>query len=64
MFNTVSVFVSPYLKESHHEFEFRNRTHTVPGDGYINFDDTEIFKLFRRHLFNCYGCFRAYAHAA
>jgi hypothetical protein len=51
------------FEEHNHEPEFCNRTHTGACDGHINFVDPQIFKLFRRYLFNCDGRFGANASA-
>lgn len=44
-----------FFKASHHEYEYRDRTHTGNCNRYINFADSEVFKLFCGRIFDRRG---------
>jgi hypothetical protein len=44
-----------YFEESTDEYERRHRTHTGNCDGYINFADAKVFKLFCSDIFDRRG---------
>jgi len=46
---------SPNVEENHHEYEYRDRTHSGNCDRYFNIAGTEVFKLFRGRVFDRRG---------